>query len=224
MNKSKGFTLIELSIVLVIIGLVISGVLTGSEIIEQSKLTKVNNDANNFKAALYTFQLKYEMGELPGDTDKASIWFPNCDSPATNCNGNADGTIDCGSECMRTWQQLADAGILKGEYSGTGSWNPGVNAPKGPFDGTGYKIQTNGTATEIEFNAMDSSCGYCSSLTPLQAYSLDAKFDDGYATGAISASDGRDDSNCSTWISPGLYEYNVAVDSLQCRLKFSFLE
>lgn len=57
----SGFTLIELAIVLVIIGLIIGGVLVGKDMIEAAKLNATITQINRYSQAVYTFRLKYEL-------------------------------------------------------------------------------------------------------------------------------------------------------------------
>src|SRR5688572_10018529 len=97
----RGFTLIELSIVLVIIALLVAGVLVGRELIKTSELRSLMTQVDQFKTATYTFRNKYNG--LPGDiTNAESIWgsdasCPNTPSDTTpkvvTCNGNGNGKI-----------------------------------------------------------------------------------------------------------------------------------
>jgi prepilin-type N-terminal cleavage/methylation domain-containing protein len=70
MKKQKGFTLIEIAIVLVIIGLLVGGVLQGQELIENSRVKQVVKDMNGTAAAIFTYQDRY--GRLPGDDGNAN--------------------------------------------------------------------------------------------------------------------------------------------------------
>ena len=64
-NNILAFSLIELSIVLIIIGLLVSGIIGGQSLIESAKVRNFINEVNSWKQALYTFKVKY--GRLPGD-------------------------------------------------------------------------------------------------------------------------------------------------------------
>ena len=66
--KEKGFTLVELAIVLVIIGLLLAAVLRGSEMVRNARIKSLQNDLRGYFAAVYTFLDR--MGRLPGDTDR----------------------------------------------------------------------------------------------------------------------------------------------------------
>jgi len=66
-RKDKGFTLVELAVVLVIIGLLLAAVLRGSQVIRNAKIKNLANDLRQYYAAVYTYLDKYSR--LPGDTD-----------------------------------------------------------------------------------------------------------------------------------------------------------
>lgn len=86
----KGFTLLEFSIVLILIGLVVGGVLLGSDLIRASERRAVISEVQNFKTAITTFKGQYRA--LPGDMNYAkSIWSECIDVAGNNCNGNNNG-------------------------------------------------------------------------------------------------------------------------------------
>lgn len=128
------FTLIELAIVLVIIGLIVGGVIAGQSLIRASELRAVTTEFNQFQTALITFKGKYFA--MPGDIDNAtSFWGDNASvcpdanitdgSPGT-CNGNANGLLNSpipvgsNGETFMFWNQLALAGLIEGSYTGIG--------------------------------------------------------------------------------------------------------
>lgn len=130
MTYQRGFSLVELSIVLVILGLLTGGILAGQSLIRAAELRSVTRDFARYQAAIYGFRDKY-MG-LPGDLSNAeSFWGTlapgnrtTCNNtPATGlptCNGNGDGYIDHAYyEKFRAWQHLANAGMIEGKYTGT---------------------------------------------------------------------------------------------------------
>jgi len=114
--KNAGFTLLELSIVLVIIGLVVGGVLVGTDLIKSAKLQKVIREVQGYQNAVATFKLKY--GGMPGDMRGASNFFPGAvfNADATNWQGSdalpGDGYINAGLEGADAWRQLALAGLI----------------------------------------------------------------------------------------------------------------
>jgi prepilin-type N-terminal cleavage/methylation domain-containing protein len=153
-KKIQAFSLVELSIVLVILGLLTGGILTGQSLIRASELRAVPSEVEQFTAAVNTFQGKY-FG-LPGDiTNATSFWGDNnthcADGAITNgtpgtCNGDGDRVLEVAGanaegEIFMFWNQLALSGLINGEFTGiagTGSgWDSdsGVNAPASKFPG-----------------------------------------------------------------------------------------
>ena len=82
-NQQKGFTLVEIAIVLVIIGLLLGGVLKGQELINSAKVKNFATDFRNIPLFIYGYQDKYKS--LPGDDSAAS----------THVTGRPNG-YDCG--------------------------------------------------------------------------------------------------------------------------------
>ena len=92
-KKQAGFTLVEIAIVLVIVGLLIGGVLKGQEMITNAKLKRLESDNAGILAALYSYQDRYL--QLPGDDNSAATRFTvYVDAGATNASGDGDGVID----------------------------------------------------------------------------------------------------------------------------------
>lgn len=124
--SKRAFTLVELSIVLVILGLLVGGVLSGQSLIRASELRAVSTEYSRYLAATETFRDKYFS--LPGDMSNATAYWgkdnTRCpgdtginNTPGT-CNGAGDGRIDIFGESYRYWQHLALAGLIEGSYSG----------------------------------------------------------------------------------------------------------
>ena len=166
----QGFSLVELSIVLVILGLLIGGVLTGQNLIRAAEMRAVTTEHKNIITAVNVFREKYLA--LPGDMNNAqNFWGIAHATPATcvttastttaTCNGNGDGQIlaSTGSnESFRFWQHLANAGLYEGVYTGiegtTGnneSAIAGTNSPRSKIsNGTWYIRYRSGTVGHTE--------------------------------------------------------------------------
>jgi prepilin-type N-terminal cleavage/methylation domain-containing protein len=71
-KRQSGFTLVEIAIVLVIIGLLLGGVLKGQELITQAKITNITNDINGYISAIYAYQDRYKV--LPGSDRGSGRW------------------------------------------------------------------------------------------------------------------------------------------------------
>lgn len=138
MNRAmqKGFTLVELSIVLVILGLLVGGVLSGQSLIRAAELRSVSSEYQRYMAATHSFRDKYFA--LPGDFREATRFWRRMNSNADcvanfsaaatgtqgTCDGNADGLLQSAAgngqsgEIFQFWRQLANAGLVEGTYSG----------------------------------------------------------------------------------------------------------
>ncbi len=118
MKRQTGFTLVEMAIVLVIIGLLLGGVLKGQELIESAKVKNIAQDMRAISVAVLTYQDKYRA--LPGDDRNAPArWAGACVPPAATAgNGlidgadwNAAGTTE--PACV--WDHLRRANLLTGD-------------------------------------------------------------------------------------------------------------
>ncbi len=196
----KGFTLVELSIVIVIIGLIVAGIMAGKSLVKQAQIQGMLNEASQYKAAIMAFKLQYNY--LPGDIPNAGSYWPSCYTTPANCNGNGDRAVNHANggpnsvESIRAWQQLAMAGLIKGTYTGLGyscgnrTQTPGLNVPTTVFkDSTSgypagwmfwtYSLDNNRTNLSVGSNSNNCWANYWPLFTPAQAYVIDAKIDDG---------------------------------------------
>lgn len=157
----RGFSLVELSIVLVILGLLTGGILAGQSLIRASEMRSVITEFQQNVSAIQSFRDKY-MG-LPGDLRNATrFWgtMTNCGvaspsgSGTQTCDGNGDGNIESASAASRTgemfafWVQLANAGLISGTYTGiagSGAANQyvsGQNMPNAKLANAGWGVRT----------------------------------------------------------------------------------
>lgn len=149
MAGQRGFSLVELSIVLVIIGLLIGGIMTGKAMMRTAELRGVLAEYQTYLTAVREFRQQY--GDLPGDTPNATqYWGLQSMSACTNnasagstlsdgvCDGDANGSISSmgstandASEIYQFWRHLARAGLLQGTYSGVAGPSNGLDAIHG---------------------------------------------------------------------------------------------
>lgn len=136
-----GFSLVELSIVLVILGLLTGGILAGQSLIRAAELRSVSTEYARYTTSINTFRDKYFA--LPGDMSNATKFWGDdnaacpdaavVDGTPGTCNGNGNGimnqaaAINATGEIFQFWKQLALAGIIEGSYSGLAG--PGTTFP-----------------------------------------------------------------------------------------------
>ena len=213
-SKQAAFTLIELSIVLVIIGLIVGGVLVGQDLIRAAELRAIISDVDQFKTAANTFRLKYNC--LPGDCPNATDFFgtdSNCTTGggAGTCNGNNNKQIRLQDEGFRSWEHLALAGLIEGDFTG----EPGpdssydhvvsTNVPGSSIKGAGYwfawridnsswaKFYNKFHGNHIVLGTESGGLGYFydGAISGIDAFSIDSKVDDGMGgTGSVMSNRG----------------------------------
>jgi prepilin-type N-terminal cleavage/methylation domain-containing protein len=133
--RATGFTLIEIAIVLVIVGLLLGGVLKGQELITSARVRNLISTEQGIKAAFFGFQDRYHA--LPGDYASASTNI-NCGASAcTSGDGNAriESPNGVGThEELLAWNHLSAAGFLNGSFVFAGESAPSdTNAPKNAY-------------------------------------------------------------------------------------------
>jgi prepilin-type N-terminal cleavage/methylation domain-containing protein len=114
MNKQKGFTLVEIAIVLVIIGLLLGGILKGQELINGARVRNLADQNSGVQAAYYGFIDRYR--QVPGDMTIAAA-IPAIGATVFN-GGDGDGGVDNSVvEATAVWEQLARANFLSGGFT-----------------------------------------------------------------------------------------------------------
>lgn len=160
-TNTQAFSLVELSIVLVILGLLTGGILGGQELIKAAELRSITTEHQKWQTAVNAFKGKYFA--IPGDMNNAiSFWGDdttscsdgNASNNGVTCNGNGDGLMNGASaagqpqEKFMFWQHLQLAGLIEGQYTGrAGASNAnqhllGENAPKAKFGQAGWGVHT----------------------------------------------------------------------------------
>jgi len=205
----KGFTLLEMAVVLLIITALIGGVIVGKSLIKNARLQTVLTDVDNYTSAVVNFKQAYQS--LPGDFADATTSWGTDSNGCTNgggvtgtCNGNGDGKLlnsqgaSQVGETFLFWQHLNKANMfskaLKNNAGSGGAYDssPLTNVPAGSVKGTGFSVEWEGTLSG-DSNFFDGYYGnifqfgatYSGDmtrgpiLTPEDAAALDTKIDDG---------------------------------------------
>lgn len=193
-SPQDAFSLVELSIVLVILGLLTGGILGGQSLIKAAELRTVSTEFQQWQTAVNTFKQKYFA--IPGDfRDATRFW-------SDTGNGNGNGQVTAGedpvddAELFLFWQHLSLAGLIPGQYTGeagsagtTFHVEPGVNAPVSRYGG-GWTATTREGGSTARYDhsyrnaflvgaASPTSLPHNPLMPPEDAWNIDMKFDDG---------------------------------------------
>jgi prepilin-type N-terminal cleavage/methylation domain-containing protein len=209
-RRQQGFTLIELSIVLVIIGLIVGGVLVGQDLIKAAEIRATISQVEKYNASVNTFRTKYNgmPGDLTADNANAFGFVTRTGSPG---RGDGNGLIDTstgsgtvfGQEPALFWNDLSVANLVDGSFTGIDSASPiatttstvstvmppaklgrGNYITVGSTGGLNYYLLAGITGTSASSGAYQLNMN----LTPIQAYNIDVKLDDGLPlTGTVQA-------------------------------------
>lgn len=237
-HAQAGFTLVELGIVLIIVGILSAGVLFGQDMIRRAEVQSIIIEARTYQTAAENFRSQY--GALPGDKfDAASTW-------ATATNGDGDGIIDTptifpnsAAEPWQFWLHLQLDNELPIRVTGTNDggpgfiWTPGVNVPPSKVESVGWFVGFNlraYTQAAYDFNTNhffvasipgDNIAPFQPFLTPGETLSIDTKVDDAEpATGNVVAL--WWDDQCSDSDDEGDFEadYRAFDETRQCAVAF----
>lgn len=229
LRMQRGFSLVEISLVLVILGLLVGGVLGGQSLIKASQLRAQMKDFALISSMHHAFRDKYLC--IPGDCRNVSTFQPSI------ADGNGDSRVDCWpatgtNECATYMLTMEAEGMLEPrraqissapEYRG-GRVNSSVTAAYihygDRYPGGGYtpaNLFGFGSAW-IHFMAFNSPFANGPALRPEDAWNFDIKTDDGkpYSGGYLSAAGGTGGTYLTTCVN-GSSEYMLNVTDVTCR-------
>jgi len=195
-HPEAGFSLVELAIVLVIMGIMIAGVLKGQDLIESARLKRVIGQIQEYRMATATFMDRYNA--LPGDFSKASIFI---DPRLTDGEGagvlSGEG-LNPQSPAFHYWSHLAMAGLISppGKLEELDTPQFGLGAPPTSMGG-GITVEEN---PEVSLHGLwfvvgnpHEHSGKGALFTPQQTLRILSKVDTAEPlTGSVQARDGVD--------------------------------
>ncbi|MFP4312897.1 MAG: type II secretion system protein [Alphaproteobacteria bacterium] len=235
----KGFTLVELAVVMIIVGLLIGGILKGQELITNAQVAATIAQAKGIDAAVSTFRDSYRA--IPGDMANANTRLADCTAAPCSTNGNGDGRIStaatpstpiapdaiitAGTEASNFFVHLATADLISGVQNAN-NVNFGEGLPETSIGG-GYTVGFHASGTlgqntnargghylAIRDTAGTAPTAGLGVLTAAQASRIDTKMDDGDPTSGSVFSDNA--TNCTTGGTPDVYD--EANNPLGCYL------
>jgi len=231
-EKNKyGFTLVELSIVMVMIGLLVGGIMVGQDMVTSARIRGTITQIQEYNAAVLAFTGKFK--KLPGDFSKASNYLG---SSATS--GDGDGCIDHSTgictdpttyteDILQVWNHLYLASMINFEYVFADRYTAGGGFPltklkKGAI--IAYtKDDINYWKTSNSFNPSTGALlgtTFNPLMTPAEAFGFDGKLDDENSlSGEVRAIDHWDDTASATTCADTNGIYYITTDTNICSLR-----
>lgn len=208
-TRTAGFTLIELSIVLVIIGLIIGGILVGQDLIRAAEVRSTVGQVEKYNSAVNTFRTKFDA--IPGDMSQASSGYFNLFTLSYGTavgQGDGNGLIEGGAagatlpvgETLAFWRHLSDANLVDGSLGvvgnsllvgATGLVTAAVvttsqSLPPSKLSGLSLFVVYSASGANfyqlMPISGITTAPAYTfgsTGITPIQSFNMDNKLDDG---------------------------------------------
>ena len=198
LRYQAGFSLIELSIVIAIIGLLTGGVLGGQSLIRSTETRSIISEYNRYQSAVVQFHDKYNG--LPGDIGNAQAHWGEATSGNANRIIEAAPSVGAAGEAFQFWKQVSLSGLISGQFAGTAGpsagWTgmdtiPKTNAPASRANNAGWGVANRanfaGDTNSFAFNygntfilgaASAGSAPLGGAMKPDEAWHIDTKIDD----------------------------------------------
>ena len=138
-RRQSGFTLVEIAIVLVIIGLLLTGILQGQQLIRSAQVRNLADTNSGIQAAFFGFRDRFR--QVPGDMLPATAVTAIGNAALAGVGGNGNGQVDAGNwaEASALWAHLSASNFLQGTYIGgaidAGTYRAINMAPANSFNG-----------------------------------------------------------------------------------------
>lgn len=200
----KGFTMVELSIVLVIIGLIVAGVLVGQDLIRGAEVRATVSQLERFSATVNTFRVKFT--QIPGDINKAvdfGLNDPDDTTGRVGGNGDANGLLstfqngdaititqtnpinEAKGEITNFWFHLSRASLIEGNFNGAQQGNGQLSEtfPRTKMNRGGFTVYNKNGVNHFHLgvtNSNGTNHSFANNLRPEEAYGIDVKIDDGF--------------------------------------------
>jgi hypothetical protein len=243
-DRRSGFSLLEIAIILLLVGLIAGGIKVGEEMLLAARDRNVAKQFQEYANATILFKNKYEC--IPGDCAQA------IELGVGTLNGDGNGLIFEGYgvpyyyEAYQFWQHLSRSGLINGNYSGSWGWADGlyyqVNGINGPLvkgedpkwgfwaNSTPYMLYAGGSVKPrpngvfIMITKFSTSWNQSNVMPPWRAQQLDAKMDDGLPfTGKVVHS-GHTVCMSPGWPTSNAYAVNTYKTGNLCTINYTVLE
>ncbi|MBT4989883.1 MAG: type II secretion system protein [Rickettsiales bacterium] len=184
----QAFSLLELSLVIIIISLLVAGATSGLKIVRKAQIQSSIKKIFSYKYAFHEFVATYQA--IPGDFSSAHSYFDDssdsiCGAQA-DCNGDGDGILELNeksnSEIYRAWQHLSLANFVDTKFFG--EWNEKDSIAKSPLNEGNISFDYDSSlynnilklGSYISYKGAYSDGGI---FTTKEAKAIDVKYDDG---------------------------------------------